>query len=290
MTAGKREIDDVTGVETTGHEWDGIKELNKPLPRWWLMTFYACIVWSIGYWVVYPAWPTLDGYTRGLFGYSQRTVVSEELAAARGAQAVFRDKLAATTLDKIRDDADLQRFAMAEGAASFQANCAPCHGRGAQGFVGYPNLNDDEWLWGGGVDDIHKTIAFGVRSEHKDARASQMPRFGIDGILDGSQIGDTAEYVLSLTGRSTNADTAARGRKLFAEQCTTCHGDDGKGKQDQGAPDLTDAIWLYGDSKQAISESIRTGRGGMMPAWAGRLDPVTLKSLAIYVHSLGGGK
>ena len=290
MTASKREIDDVTGVETTGHEWDGIKELNKPLPKWWLMTFYACIAWSVGYWVIYPAWPTLNGYTRGVIGYSQRTVVTEELSAARSAQTVFRDKIAVLPLDGLKSDADLLRFAMAEGAASFQANCAACHGRGAQGFVGYPNLNDDEWLWGGSIDQIHKTISFGVRSEHKDARASQMPRFGLDKMLDDTQIGDTAEYVLSLSGASTPSDAAARGQKLFTENCVSCHGDAGKGLQEQGAPDLTDAIWLYGGSKQAIIESIRTGRGGMMPAWSGRLDPATIKSLAIYVHSLGGGK
>jgi cytochrome c oxidase cbb3-type subunit III len=290
MTARKREIDDVTGVETTGHEWDGIKELNKPLPKWWLMTFYACIAWSIGYWVIYPAWPTLSGYTRGAIGYSQRTVVTEELAAARSAQAVFRDKIATLPLDKLKADPDLLRFAMAEGAASFQANCAACHGRGAQGFIGYPNLNDDEWLWGGTVDEIHKTIAFGIRSDHKDAHASQMPRFGIDKMLDDAQIGDTAEYVLSLSGSSRQPDAAARGKTLFAENCVSCHGDTGKGMQEQGAPDLTDAIWLYGGSKPAVVESIKTGRGGMMPAWSSRLDPVTIKSLAIYVHSLGGGK
>ena len=290
MTSRKREIDQPTGVETTGHEWDGIKELDKPLPRWWLLTFYASIVWAIGYWVIYPAWPTLNGYTRGVIGYSQRTVVTEELAEARRAQAVFRDRIAATPLDKLKGDADLLRFAMAEGAASFQANCAACHGRGAQGFVGYPNLNDDEWLWGGSVDDIHKTISFGIRSDHKDARLSQMPRFGLDKMLDEAQIGDTAEFVLSLSGGSKQSAAVARGQKLYAENCASCHGDTGKGLQDQGAPDLTDAIWLYGGSRQAIVESIRTGRGGMMPAWTGRLDPVTLKSLAIYVHSLGGGK
>jgi cytochrome c oxidase cbb3-type subunit III len=286
----KREIDQTTGVETTGHEWDGIKELDKPLPRWWLLTFYACIVWAIGYWVVYPAWPTLNGYTRGVIGYSQRTVVSEELTAARAAQAVFRDKIAATPIDKLKGDADILRFAMAEGAASFQANCAACHGRGAQGFIGYPNLNDDEWLWGGSIDDIHKTIAYGVRSDHNDTRASQMPRFGIDKMLDDAQISDTAEYVLSLSGGSARPEAVARGQKLYADNCASCHGDTGKGMKEQGAPDLTDAIWLYGSSRQAIVESIRTGRGGMMPAWTGRLDPVTLKSLAVYVHSLGGGK
>jgi cytochrome c oxidase cbb3-type subunit 3 len=291
MTAQKRDIDEVTGVETTGHEWDGVKELNKPLPRWWLLTFYATIIWSIGYWIVYPAWPTLSGYTQGVFGYSQRASLSEEMRLAASAHARFRDKLASTPLDRIKADPELLRFAMAGGAASFQTNCAPCHGRGAQGgLAGYPNLNDDDWLWGGTIEDIHKTISFGIRSDHADARASQMPRYGLDKLLDDKQIADVAEFVLSLTSRSTDKVAAARGQTVFAEQCATCHGPDGKGKPDQGAPNLADEIWLYGDSKSAVLESVRTGRGGMMPGWAGRLDPVTIKALAVYVHSLGGGK
>ena len=290
MTGRNREIDDVTGIETTGHTWDGIKELNKPLPRWWVWTFYATIVWAIGYWIVYPTWPTFTGYTKGLWGYSQRATVAGDVKAAQSAQGGMRDQLAGASLDKIRSDPDLLRFAMAGGAAAFQTNCAPCHGRGAQGFSGYPNLNDDDWLWGGAIDDIHKTISFGVRSDRKEARASQMPRYGLDKLLEEPQIADVAEYVLSLSGKSESSVAAARGQKIFAEQCASCHGADGKGKQEQGSPNLADEIWLYGGSRQAVIESIRTGRGGMMPAWAGRLDPVTLKSLAVYVHSLGGGK
>ncbi len=290
MTAQKQDIDAVTGIATTGHEWDGIKELNKPLPRWWVWTFYACIVWAVGYWVVYPAFPTLTGYTKGYFGYSQRTVVSDEVSAARASQARYRDKLGETPLDRIKDDPELLRFAMTGGNAAFQANCAPCHGRGAQGFAGYPNLNDDDWLWGGTLDEIHKTIGVGVRSDPQETRTSQMPRYGLEKLLDEAQIDDAAEYVLSLSGQPSDAAAAGRGQKTFAEQCVTCHGPDGKGLQEFGAPNLTDAIWLYGGSKAAIVESIRTGRGGVMPAWTSRLDPVTLKSLAVYVHSLGGGK
>jgi cytochrome c oxidase cbb3-type subunit 3 len=286
----KHDIDEVTGVETTGHEWDGVKELNKPLPRWWLLTFYATIVWAVGYWIVYPAWPTFTGYTQGLQGYSQRLTVADELKAAQAAQGQFREQLDKTPLDQIRNSPDLLRFAMAGGAAAFQTNCAPCHGRGAQGFAGYPNLNDDDWLWGGTIFDLHKTISNGVRSDHKETRTSQMPRYGIDKLMDDGQINDAAEFVLSLTGKSTDPTAVARGQKVFAEQCASCHGPDGKGQQEQGAPNLTDEIWLYGGTKAAIVESIRTGRGGMMPAWAGRLDPVTIKALTVYVHSLGGGK
>jgi cytochrome c oxidase cbb3-type subunit 3 len=290
MTAQKRDIDAVTGVETTGHEWDGIKELNKPLPRWWVWTFYATIIWAIGYWIAYPAFPTIAGYTRGMLGYSQRATVASEVKEALASQAEYRDKLARTPLEQVKNDPDLLRFAMAGGAAAFQTNCAPCHGRGAQGFAGYPNLNDDEWLWGGKIEDIHKTISVGIRSDQKDTRTSQMPRYGLDKLLDDTQIDDLAEYVLSLSAKSTDQAAAGRGQKVFAEQCVSCHGPDGKGMREQGAPNLTDSLWLYGGSKPAIVESIRTGRGGVMPAWAGRLDPVTLKSLAVYVHSLGGGQ
>jgi cytochrome c oxidase cbb3-type subunit 3 len=285
-----KEIDHVTGIETTGHEWDGIKELNKPLPRWWVWTFYVTILWAVGYWIAYPAWPTVGGYTRGILGYSQRATVADDVKGALAAQAGMRDRLAKTPLAQIKMDADLLRFAMAGGAAAFQANCAACHGRGAQGFAGYPNLNDDDWLWGGTLEDIYKTILFGIRSEHKETRMGQMPRFGLDKLLDDRQIADVAEYVLSFSGKAADAGAAGRGQKTFLDQCASCHGADGKGKQEQGAPNLTDPIWLYGDSRQAVIESIRTGRGGVMPSWATRLDPVTLKSLTLYVHSLGGGK
>jgi cytochrome c oxidase cbb3-type subunit III len=286
-----REIDEVTGVETTGHAWDGIKELNKPLPRWWLLTFYACIIWSIGYWVAMPAWPTLSGYTAGMLGYSQRATVNSEVKAATQAQAGMREMLAKTPLVDVKKNPELLRFATTGGAAAFQTNCGPCHGRGAQGAIGYPNLNDDDWLWGGKIEDVEQTLLYGIRSEHPKTRASQMPRFGLDKLLTDAQIADTASYVLSLSGASKgNPESASRGAAVFKEQCASCHGDDGKGKLDQGAPNLTDGIWLYGSSPEAVATSIRTGRGGVMPAWEGRLDATTIKSLAVYVHSLGGGK
>lgn len=286
----KREIDHVTGVETTGHEWDGIKELNKPLPRWWLLSFYACIVWAIGYMIAYPAWPTINGYTKGMLGYSQRVQVTNEVKAGVDAQAGMRSLLASTPLTAVKGNAELLRFATTAGQSSFQTNCSPCHGRGAQGAVGYPNLNDDDWIWGGTVDDIQKTILYGIRSDHKQSRDNAMPKFGIDAVLKDDQINDVSEYVLSLSKKGTDAGAATKGAAIFKEQCASCHGDDGKGKADMGAPNLTDDIWLYGGTKAAIVESVRTGRGGSMPAWAGRLDPTTLKALAVYVHSLGGGK
>ena len=286
----EKHIDDVTGIETTGHVWDGdLRELNKPLPKWWLYTFYACCLWAAGYWVLYPAWPLANDYTKGILGYSQRATVAAEVQAGKDAQSAMRTLLDQTPLEDVAKNADLKRFATAGGAAAFGTNCAPCHGRGAQGFPGYPNLNDDDWIWGGKLLDIHTTIVQGIRQETSDARNMAMPRFGLDAILEPAQISDTAEYVLSLSGGSTDKDAAGRGQAIFAEQCAACHGENGKGNQEMGAPNLSDAIWLYGGSKATVMESIKTGRGGKMPAWANRLDPVTIKSLAVYVHGLGGG-
>ena len=292
MAEHKKEFDEVTGMHTTGHVWDGdIKELNRPLPRWWLYTFYVCILWSVGYWIAYPAWPLAQGYTKGLLGYSQRTTVTEQVAAARAQQAGMRSQLEKASLAEARSKPDLLQFATTGGKAVFADNCAPCHGRGAQGGNGYPNLNDDDWIWGGSLEAIEQTIQHGIRwSADDDTRVSDMPTFGIDQILQPKQISDVAEYVLSLSGKSTDAAAAEAGKAVFAENCTACHGEDGKGNQELGAPNLSDALWLYGSDKASVLESIKTGRGGQMPAWIGRLDPSEIKSLALYVHSLGGGK
>ncbi len=289
--ATEKKIDDVTGVETTPHVWDGdLRELNNPLPKWWLYVLYASIVWAIGYWIVYPAWPTLTDYTKGTLGYSQRAEVAAELAAARANQDTYRQALSQTALADIKKKPDLLQFSLAGGAAVFGDNCAGCHGRGAQGSVGYPNLNDDDWIWGGALDNIHKTISFGVRSGHKNTNETAMPRFGLDGALEKPVIGDVASHVRSLSGLDADKDAALRGAPVFAEQCAVCHGADGKGNTEMGAPNLVDSIWLYGNSQDAVVTSITTGRGGIMPAWEGRLDAVSVKMLAVYVHSLGGGK
>jgi cytochrome c oxidase cbb3-type subunit 3 len=286
-----KEIDSVTGVETTGHVWDGdLKELNKPLPRWWLYVLYATIVWAIGYWIVYPAWPTLDGYTKGVLDYSQRGEVDKEIAQAKAAQAKYFAQIAAAPVADIEKNEALLPFVMAGGAAVFGDKCGPCHGKGGGGAVGYPNLNDDDWLWGGSAEAIQHTIEVGIRSDNPETRAMAMPRFGLDGILKPAEIADTAQYVLSLSGHSTDPAAVERGGKIFADNCVACHAEGGTGNQDVGAPNLSDGIWLYGGKLADIEKSIATGRGGVMPAWSGRLDPVTIKMLAAYVHSLGGGK
>lgn len=285
-----KEHDEVTGTETTGHEWDGIRELNKPLPKWWLWTFYATIVWAIGYWILMPAWPLVANYTKGILGYSQRERVAAQIDQSKADQAVFRDKIAASDLEAISKDPELLRFALAGGEAAFGDNCAPCHGRGAQGFPGYPNLRDDSWLWGGSLDAIHKTIMHGVRSDDPNTHSGEMPAFGRSGLLTAAQISDVSDYVLSLSGHDGDQAAIGRGTKIFADNCALCHGAKGEGNQQLGAPNLSDELWLYGGDKQGIMETIKNGRNGMMPAWQQRLDPETIKQLTVYVHSLGGGQ
>lgn len=290
--AHHEEHDTVTGRTTTGHEWDGIKELNTPLPRWWVYMFYATIVWSVGYWVVYPAWPTISGYTAGWFGYSTRAQLRVELADLDKLRGEKAASLAATPLPDIVRDPALLALARARGKVAFADNCAPCHGSGAAGSKGYPNLNDDDWLWGGSLDEIKQTLDFGIRSGHAKAREGSMMAFGgKDGILKPAEIKTVANFVRSLSGLpvAPGADLDA-GRKLFATNCAACHGDDGKGKLEIGAANLADKIWLYGSDEASIIESISNGRGSVMPFWSERLDPVTLKSLTVYVYSLSGGK
>jgi cytochrome c oxidase cbb3-type subunit 3 len=285
------DIDKVTGTATTGHEWDGIKELNTPLPRWWILTFYACIVWAIGYWIVYPAWPLVSGYTSGVLHYSSRADVAIELANLEKIRGEKMVTLGAVSLADIEKDPALLALARARGKAVFGDNCAPCHGSGGAGAKGYPNLNDDDWLWGGTLDQIMQTIQFGARSGHPKSHESAMLAFGRDGVLKSEEITTVANYVRSLSGLSTRQgyDPAA-GRKIFADNCVSCHGDAGKGNQEVGAPNLTDKIWLYGSDEATIIETITNGRAGVMPAWIGRLDPSTIKAMAVYVHSLGGGQ
>ena len=278
------EKDSVTGTDTTGHEWDGIKELNTPLPRWWIIIFWVTVVWSGFYYVVYPTFPGWDG----IWGYDSRKDIAAEMEAVQADRAKWLDRLAAASAEDIRKDGDLLEFAMAGGRAAFADNCAPCHGSGAAGGPGYPNLLDDDWLWGGALDNIQTTIAHGVRwAQDDETRMSQMPRFGVDQLLDESQIGQVADYVLSLSGGTA---ASGGGAEIFAENCAACHGESGQGNTELGAPRLNDAIWLYGGDRDAVVETVTKARGGVMPAWGGRLDEVTVKQLAIYVHSLGGGQ
>ena len=289
---GGRRIDEATGTETMGHEWDGIEELNTPLPRWWVILFYACILFAIGYVILYPAIPLRHGSTPGLLHWTSRGAFTREMAAAQAARRPVLQALAATPIDAVPQNPALMREAIAGGRAAFKVNCAPCHGAGAAGSIGYPNLNDDDWLWGGTLDAIQTTITHGIRYPGDDqTRMSMMPNFGADKILTDNQIADVASYVRSLSGLEPQASAAAhRGAAIFAANCVVCHGADGHGNRAVGAPNLADHIWLYGGARAQVIGSITNAHHGVMPAWAGRLDPVTIKMLAIYVHSLGGGE
>jgi cytochrome c oxidase cbb3-type subunit III len=289
--ADKPEIDEATGVETTGHEWDGLKELNNPLPRWWLWTFYATIIWALGYTIAYPAWPMISSATQGVLGYDSRVEVAETLAEADAAKQVFRDRMADMDFAAIQADAELMRFAQLSGASTYRAFCSQCHGAGADGNPGYPNLLDDDWLWGGTVDAIYLTIAHGIRAEEDpDTRFGEMPAFGRDELLERPDIQAVVEYVLKISGQQHDATLATTGETVYADNCASCHGEDGKGIVEQGAPNLADALWLYGGSRETITASIVNGRAGMMPAWAPRLSDAQIREVALYVHALGGGE
>jgi cytochrome c oxidase cbb3-type subunit III len=278
-------------IATTGHEWDGLQELNRPLPRWWLWLFYATIVWAIGYWIFYPAWPLLSSYTNGAFNWHSRAAVTTDLAALQQQRRQMMTRLAAAPLQEIESTPALLDFARALGGRAFADNCAPCHGAGGGGAKGYPNLVDNDWLWGGTLDDISQTITHGVRAGDEKGRQGSMPAFGRDGMLKRDDIVVVADYVRSLSGLSTTAGAdLARGAKIFADNCAVCHGAEGKGNRSVGAPNLTDQIWLYGSDTRTIVDGIWNGHGGVMPAWGQKLDPVTIKALTVYVHTFGGGE
>ena len=285
-----RKIDDATGVETTGHEWDGIRELDNPLPRWWLWIWYATIAFSIGYWVLMPAWPGLRGYTKGLLNQSDRVAVGQELKALDKQRGEGAAMLRTASLEQIEKDPKLLAYAQQVGQSVFGDNCATCHGIGGTGSKGYANLRDDVWLWGGKLEDIQYTITHGVRTGAEGARMSQMPAFGRDEMLQPKQIDDLTEYVVSLSRRPADAAAVARAAPLFEAQCSACHGPQGLGNQELGAPNLTDADWLFGSDRASIRGQIYAGNGGVMPTWGGRLSPETIKALSVYIHSNAGGQ
>ena len=284
-----KDIDEVTGTDTTGHSWDGIKELNNPLPRWWLWCFYMTIVWAIAYTVAYPAWPMVSKATTGLLGYSTRAEVAQDIARLEEANAEISVQLASADLNVLNENPELLRYANSAGAAVFRNNCSQCHGSGAAGAVGYPNLLDDDWLWGGDFENIEYTVRHGIRNEEDwDARWSEMTAY--DDIFSNEEVDQVVQYVRLISNQEHDATLAAAGEGLFLDNCAACHGENGMGSRDLGAPNLTDAIWLYGGSVETLEETVRYARFGVMPPWGERLSEAEVKAVTAYVHQLGGGE
>lgn len=284
----EKKVDEETGVETTGHVWDGIEELNNPLPRWWLWTFYITIIWGIGYTIAYPAWPMISGATAGMLGYSTRGEVANDIVQHEERNAGLVAELVAADLNTLEPTGDLHRYAVARGGAVFRAQCSQCHGSGAGGAVGYPNLLDNDWLWGGSLNEISHSIAHGIRNEtDADAHYSEMPPF--DDVLTRDEIASVVEYVVSLSDEH-DAALAASGEELYVDNCASCHGDEALGDRELGAPNLADAIWLYGGNREALTETVRYARFGVMPAWGQRLSEEDVRAVSVYVHALGGGE
>ncbi|MGR3622611.1 cytochrome-c oxidase, cbb3-type subunit III [Pseudophaeobacter sp.] len=276
---------------TTGHTWDGIEEFDNPMPRWWLWSLYATIVWGVIYTILYPAWPMVNSATAGILGWSTRGDVAAEIAAVEEANAPMNAKLEAAELTAIATDPELGSYAVSSGSAVFKTWCAQCHGSGAAGAKGYPNLLDDAWLWGGSVEDIHMTISHGIRNEDSDdARYSEMPAFGRDELLEKEEIDQVVNFVMSLSGEAQDASKVAAGAVVFEDNCSSCHMEDGTGDRSQGAPDLSDAIWLYGGDYASLSETVNNARYGVMPAWNTRLTEAQIRAVSAYVHQLGGGE
>ncbi len=281
------------GLPTTGHSWDGIEEFDNPMPRWWLWTFYITIIWAVIYMILYPAWPLVNRATAGILGYSSRAAVVDDIAGFEARNEPWFNRLVETDLDRIAEDPELQRFAVNAGGAVFRAQCSQCHGTGGAGVQasGFPNLLDDDWLWGGTMEDIHQTVLYGIRNdEHLDSRYSQMPAFGRDGLLESDEIDQVVEYVRRISRQEHDATLAATGAEVFEMNCASCHGDGGEGDYFIGAPALNNQVWLYGGSREAIRYSVVNARFGIMPGFANRLREAEIRAVAAYVHQLGGGQ
>ncbi len=283
MSEEEKRLDEETGQYTTGHSYDGIEELNTPLPRWWLWTFYATIIWGVGYTIAYPAWPMISGATAGVLGYSTRANVAEDILEHEAKNAALVGELTSVDITAIDPASDLHRYGVARGGAVFRAQCSQCHGSGAAGAKGYPNLLDNDWLWGGTLEEIAFTVEHGIRNETADARYSEMPAFG--DILSGEEIAALVAHVQALP-----EGAGEEGATLFADNCAACHGDNGEGSRELGAPNLSDAIWLYGGDEATITETITNARFGVMPAWGQRLSDADVRAVSLYVHALGGGE
>jgi cytochrome c oxidase cbb3-type subunit 3 len=286
---GILERDPHTGYMTTGHEWTGIKELNTPVPRAVYFFLITTALFAVVYWVLMPAWPIGTTYTKGLLGIDQRSTVNQSLKQATLDRASWSSRIEAEDFTQIRNDPNLMQVVRATGRTLFGDNCAACHGRNATGGPGYPNLTTNAWLWGGTPETIAETIRVGINSAHPETRTSQMMAFGRDGILPPADVENVIAFVRSLSNSGSHgvpADKIAAGKSVFANNCASCHGENGKGNTELGAPDLTDATWIYGGDPESLYTTIWGGRQGHMPTWEGRLSKLERKILALYLADL----
>jgi cytochrome c oxidase, cbb3-type, subunit III len=282
------ERDAHTGYKTTGHEWNGIKELNAPVPKPVYFFLTLAVLVSIVYWVLMPAWPTGRSYTKGLLGEDQRATVERQVAQATAARAAWAQRLLQTPVERALSDAEIMARVHDVAPTLFGDNCAVCHGADARGAPGYPNLRDDVWIWGGAPEEISETLRVGVNAPHADTRVSQMLAFGRDKLLSYDDVRAAAAYVHSFSNPRTRVSRAVltRGREVFAGNCTVCHGETGQGVRAVGGPDLTDDEWLYGGDEETIFASVWGGRHGVMPAWQARLSEVDRRLLTLYLLDL----
>ncbi|GGA66052.1 Cbb3-type cytochrome c oxidase subunit [Nitratireductor aestuarii] len=286
-----KEQDPVTGRETTGHEWNGIKELDTPVPRGILLFLIVTHIWAVAWWFFAPTWPLGTTYTKGLLGIDQRTTVEERVVEGQQARQDWMARIESEPYDQILADENLMQIVRSSGRQLFGDNCAACHGRDARGRANYPDLTDGDWIWGSGPEAIEQTMRVGVNTEHPESRIGQMPAFGRDGMLERDQVRAVAAYVYSLThpefSTPENVERIEAGQQVFAETCSACHGETGEGSAEAGAPNLTDNYWLYGGDLDTIIATVHGGRQGHMPTWDERLTNAEIRMLSLYVHDLG---
>jgi cytochrome c oxidase cbb3-type subunit 3 len=290
MAVEKQERDSYTGYLTTGHEWNGITELNTPVPRAVYFFLTIAFLFSVGYWILMPAWPLGATYTKGLLGINQRRTVAASLQAAATDRSVWTKRIETEGFAAIQSDPKLMNIVRETGHTLFGNNCAACHGRDAKGGPGFPDLTTSSWLWGGDPEKILNTIRVGINSAHPDSHVSQMPAFGRDQMLPSADVIKVATFVFSLThpdARGIDPKTVEAGKKIFAANCVACHGDDAKGNPELGAPNLTDKFWIYGGDLSTIDTTIWGGRQGHMPTWEGRLSELDRKILTLYLLDKG---
>lgn len=282
----KSERDPHTGHKTTGHEWNGIKELNTPVP----MTVWFFIVvthlFALVYWVLMPAFPLLTTYTKGLLGHDDREQVRVALQEDARSSADLMAKILSSDYDTLLSDPELMTFAQKRGRALFADNCTACHGREGTGQSGFPSLVDGDSLWDGTPQGLEETLRIGINSDHPDTRVSQMLAFGSDQVLQRKDVNDVVEYIRALSATDKTGfkpEALENGNKVYAANCASCHGDDAQGDPKAGVPNLADSIWLYGSAHQEIHDTVWHGRIGRMPSWEGRLTPEQRKILVLYI-------